>query len=190
MNIDIENNIKRIYQYFSIYAVRIEQLIGYCEFASCTVNTRDFFLIARHSLFPGISRLLEIFSPLKYYCLSQEHLPISIKRFFENEMSELYLWQIHSLMSVFHGRIQVVERENNSVAEVLKNLELVLKMLVKRPNENFMSLRVKRLLVEKREEGYADECNNFLFEVANLYERCLEYLRKWITPMEEFACFK
>ena len=29
---------------------------------------------------------------------------------------------MHSSMSVFHGRIQVVERENNSVAEVLENL--------------------------------------------------------------------
>ena len=105
-------------------------------------------------------------------------------------MSELYLWHMHSLMSMFHGRIQVIERANNSVAEVLENLELVHNMLVERKNENFMPLTVKKLLVEKREEGYKDECKNFLFEVANLYERCLEYLRKWMKPMEEFACFK
>ena len=61
---------------------------------------------------------------------------------------------MHSLMSVFHGRIQVVERENNAVAEVLENLKLVHKVLVERKNENFMSLTVKTLLVEKREEGY------------------------------------
>ena len=83
-------------------------------------------------------------------------------------MSELNLWHMHSLLSVFHGCIQVVERENNSIAEVLENLELVHKVLVERKNENFMFLTVKRLLVEKREEGYEDECNNFLFEVANL----------------------
>ena len=35
-----------------------------------------------------------------------------------------------------------------------------------------MFLTVERLFVEKREEGYEDECNNFLYEVANLYERC------------------
>ena len=44
--------------------------------------------------------------------------------------------------------------------------------------------------MNEREEGYEDECNNFLSEVANLYERCLEYLCKWMKPMEEFACFK
>ena len=64
----------------------------------------------------------------------------------------------------------MVERENNSVAEVLENLELVRKVLVERKNENFMSLTVKRLLVEKREEGYEDKCNDFLSEVTNLYE--------------------
>ena len=115
---------------------------------------------------------------MKSYFLSQEHPPIVIKRFFENEMSELYLWHMHSLTSVFHGRIQVVERENSSVAEVLENLKLVHKLLVERKNENLKSLTVKRLLVEKREKGYEDECNNFLSEVANLYERCLEYLCK------------
>ena len=83
---------------------------------------------------------------------------------------------MHSLMSVFHGRIQVVERESNSVAEVLESLELVHKVLVERKNEDCMSLTVKMLLVEKREEGYGDECNNFLSEVVNLYERCLQYL--------------
>ena len=56
---------------------------------------------------------------------------------------------------------QVFERENNSVAEVLENLELVHRVLVERKNKNFMSLTVKRLLVEKREVGYEDECNNF-----------------------------
>ena len=105
-------------------------------------------------------------------------------------MRELYLWHMHSLMSVFHRRIQVVKRENNSVAEVQENLELIHKVVVERKNENFMSLTVKRFLVEKKEEENEDECKNFLSEVANLYERCLEYLCKWMKPMEEFAYFK
>ena len=191
MNNDIENNINKIYQYFSVYTVRIEQLKEYYEFTNC-----EYKRLLSHSktrwlsLFPGISRLLKMFSPFKPYFLSQEHPPIVIKRFFESGMSELYIWHMRSLMSVFHKRIQVVERENNFVAEAKENLELVHKVLVKRKNENFTSLTVKRLLVEEREEGYEDECNNFLLEVANLNERCLEYLCKWMKLMEEFACFK
>ena len=34
MNIDIENNANKIYQYFSVYTVRIEQLKEYREFAN------------------------------------------------------------------------------------------------------------------------------------------------------------
>ena len=32
--------------------------------------------------------------------------------------------------------------------------------------------------------------HQFFSEVANLCERCLEYLCKWMKPMEEFACLK
>ena len=35
INIDIENNINKIYQYFSIYTVRTKQLKKYFEFANC-----------------------------------------------------------------------------------------------------------------------------------------------------------
>ena len=55
---------------------------------------------------------------------------------------------MHSIMSVFHERIQLVERENNSVAETLENLELVHKVLVERKNENFMSLTARQLKKE------------------------------------------
>ena len=46
MNIDIENNINKIYQYFSLYTVRTEQLKEYCEFANCEYK-RFLSLIAR-----------------------------------------------------------------------------------------------------------------------------------------------
>ena len=151
MNMDIENNINKIYQYFSIYTIKTKQLKGYSEFANCEYKRLLSYGKTRWlSLFPEISRLLEMLLPLKSNFLSQEYPPIVIKRFFENEMSDLYLWHMHSLMSVFHKRIQVIERENNSVAEVLENLELVHKVLVERKNENFMSLAVKKLLKKRR----------------------------------------
>ena len=82
MNIDIESNINKIYRYFSIYTVRTEQLKEYCKFANC-----EYKRLLSHSktcwlfLYPGISRLLEMFSPQKSYFLSQKHPPIVVKRF-------------------------------------------------------------------------------------------------------------
>ena len=58
-------------------------------------------------------------------------------------MCELYLWHKHTLMCMFYKRIQVIEGANNSVAEVLENLELVHKVLLERKNENFMPFTVK-----------------------------------------------
>ena len=71
MTIGIENNINKIYQYFSIYTVRTEQLKEYCEFANCEYKRFLSHSKTRWlSLFPGISRLLEMFQSLKSYFLS------------------------------------------------------------------------------------------------------------------------
>ena len=133
MSIDIENTINKIYQYFSIYAVRTEQLKGYCEFAVVQYRKLQSHSKTRWlSLFPGITRLIEMFLPVKSFFLSQEHPPTIIKQFFENEMSEIYLWHLHSLMSVFHTHIQIVEKANNSVVGVLTSLESIHEILEER----------------------------------------------------------
>ena len=101
MNIDIESNINKIYLYFSIYTVRTEQLKEYCKFANC-----EYKRLLSHSkthwlsLVRGISRLLEMFSSLKSYFLSQKHPPIVIKRFFENETSELIIPLTYALTNI------------------------------------------------------------------------------------------
>ena len=120
---------------------------------------------------------IEMFIPLKSFFLSQEHPPTTIKQFFGNEISEIYIWHLHSLFSVFHTHIQAVERASNSVVDVT-SLDSVQKILEERKNQNFLSLKVKGLLSQKRSEGYEIESKNFLSEVANLYENCLQYLNK------------
>ena len=133
-----------------------------------------------------MTRLIEMFVPLKSFFLSQEHPPTIIKQFFENELSEIYIWYLHSLLfSVFHTHIQAVERASNSVVEVLTSLVSVQKLPEERKNQNFLFLKVKELLSQKRSEGYEIEGKNFLSEVANLYENYLQYLNKWMKPLEE-----
>ena len=68
MNIDIENNIDKMYQYFSIYTVRTEQLKEYCEFGNCEYKRLLSHRKTRWlSLFPVISKMLEMFSAMKSY---------------------------------------------------------------------------------------------------------------------------
>lgn len=112
-----------------------------------------------------------------------------IKGFFENPFSEIYLWHMHSLMSVFHNHIQEMERENNSIMEVKKILSSIHNILIERKNNNFMFLKVKELLAENRREELEEGCDEFIADVLGMYSSCLEFLEKWMTPMEEFLSF-
>ncbi|KAK4323049.1 hypothetical protein Pmani_006233 [Petrolisthes manimaculis] len=63
-------------------------------------------------------------------------------------------------------------------------------MLVERKSQQFMSLKVKGLLAKLRTDGHDEECDKFCAEVDNLYGRCIDYIEKWMKPMEDFSCFK
>ena len=140
MDIDIRNIINKIYQHFHIYTVRTEQRKEYCEFAEVEYRKHLSHSKSRWlSLFPGITRLIERFPALKSFFLSQEQPPTVIRTFFENEMSEIYLWHMHSLMAVFHTHIETIEKKSNFVVEVLTNLESVYKVLAERKNQHFIS---------------------------------------------------
>ncbi len=96
---------------------------------------------------------------------------------------------MHSLMSVFHTYIQQMGKENNFIMEVKKILNIIHNLLLERKSNNFMSLKVKGLLAENSRNGLGEGCDKFCADVQGLYSACLEYLEKWITPMEEFSTF-
>ena len=190
LDLDIESIILKIYNYFSIYTVRTEQLKEYCDFVAVEYRQLLYHSKTRWlSLFPGIQRLLQMFPALKSYFLSQEKPPAVIRNFFCNDLSEIYLWHMQSLMSVFHSHIEEIERENNSLIEVISCLKSVQSVLKCRAQEGFMSLKVKQLLAELRRDGQDDLCDAFCSQVTLLYTTCLEYLEMWTTPLEEFSGF-
>ncbi|KAJ4938877.1 hypothetical protein JOQ06_028343 [Pogonophryne albipinna] len=104
-----------------------------------------------------------MFPALKAFFLSQQKPPIVIKKFFENEFSEIYLWHMHSLMSAFHTHIQHMEKEKNSIMELRDYWHKSVVMdLVRNMTSSVLMCKA---------------CT------------CLEYLEKWMTPMEEFSTF-
>jgi hypothetical protein len=128
LEIDVENIIFKMYQYFHIYTVRTEELKEYCDFDE--IEYRQLFSHRETrwlSSFPGIERLIQMFQALKSHFLSQEKPPTVIKRFFEHEFIKIYLCQMHSLMSLFQLHIQRIERESSSVVEVLNSLNSIKK---------------------------------------------------------------
>jgi len=130
-----------------------------------------------------------MFPALKSFFLSQDKPPAVIRNFFENDLSELYLWHMHSLMSVFQSHIEKIERENNSLLEVMKCLKSVQSVLRCRAHAGLMPLKVKELLAKLRRDGLDDRCDAFCSQVTLLYTTCLEYLEMWTVPLEEFNGF-
>ncbi|XP_026577594.1 uncharacterized protein LOC113450574 [Pseudonaja textilis] len=190
LEVDVENIILKIYQYFHIYTVRAESLQEYCEFVEV-----EYKRLLSHSktrwlsLFPGITKLLQMHSALKSFFLGQSNPPAVLKSFFEHEFSELYLWHMHSLMNAFHLHIEEMERENNSLVEVMKTLDSVHTILLDRRAQNFMSLTVKGMLADKRKEGLEEGCDAFSDAVRRLYSHCIDYLEMWMSSLQEFSCF-
>lgn len=179
----------KIYQYFHIYTVRTENLKEYCDFVDTEYRRMLSHSKSRWlSLFLGIESMLQMFPALKASFLSQQKPPIVIKKFFENDFSEIYLWHMLSLMSVFHTYIQQMEKIN-SIMEVKKILNSIHNILLECKSKNFMSLKVKGLLAENRRDGLGEGCDKFCADVQDLYSACLEYPEKWMSPMEEFSTF-
>lgn len=113
------------------------------------------------SLFPAVERVLTLFAALKSYFISQEKTPKIIENFFRSDFSEIYLFFFHSFMSIFHEKIARIEKESNSVLEVLEIIDQVIKTLSERYSNRFLSLNVKTAFAKIRKEGQDKECDNF-----------------------------
>jgi hypothetical protein len=78
--VDVEAVVNKIFQYFHIYTVRVEELKEFCDFVDIeykqvlgSVKTRWL------SLQPAIIRVTDLFPGLKFYFLSQEKCPMTLK---------------------------------------------------------------------------------------------------------------
>ncbi|XP_023231785.1 uncharacterized protein LOC111631712 [Centruroides sculpturatus] len=145
--IEIEALVVKIYKFFYIYTVRVTQLKEFCEFVDVEYkkvlkhgNTR--FL----SLLPAIDRILEIYEGLKSYFISQEHCPMMIKQFFDNDCSEMYLWFVQGQLKLFNKAILIMESTNASATDIISELGKLKTNLQERRDNKFMPQEAKKLL--------------------------------------------
>ncbi|CAK1554358.1 unnamed protein product [Leptosia nina] len=112
--VDIDSIILKIYNFFSIYTVRTEAFKEFCETAELEYKQLLYHSKTRWpSLFPAIERILKLYRPLLNYFESIERPPVLIKQFFENPLSEAYLFLIHSITHTIHTKIQTLEKGDN-----------------------------------------------------------------------------
>lgn len=185
-NVDVQVIVMKIFNHFSIYSKRVNELKELCDYVS--VKYQDLLSHSKTrwlSLLPAIERILKLFSPLKAYFLSSESCPKILKDFFQNELSEAYLWFLHSQMSVFYSSIMKLERERNSICEGSCILDNVINKLKDRGDSNFLSISVKGCLKDKPESLV----NSFKEETKIFYSICYAYIQKWMPAFRDLNCF-
>ncbi|XP_062449000.1 uncharacterized protein LOC134149786 isoform X2 [Rhea pennata] len=191
LEVDIQSVVWKIYTYVSVYAVCVEPLKDFLEFAK-----REYRRLLYHGrtpwllLLPAITRLLQAFPVLKSFFLSLNKPPFAIKSFFEDDFSEIYLQHLASQVAVFDMHLKTLAREDNSLSEVLGVLASVRRTLLERRAHNFMSLRVKELLAERRAAGRDGQCDAFCRCVQSLYVAFLEYLDAQMGQFDALSCFQ
>ncbi|CAG4966998.1 unnamed protein product [Parnassius apollo] len=91
-------------------------------------------------------------------------------------------------MATFHKRIASLEKEKNSIAEVLSALNGTIESLNQRIEQNFIPLKVRELF-QKHNITAADQTqiNN---EIKQMYEECINYINLWITPLQSVKCYE
>jgi hypothetical protein len=137
-----------------------------------------------------MEQLLHMFPTVKsFFFLFQSNLPVILKKLFENELAEVYLCHLHSIMSMLLRNIQEIERERNSVLEVLAVLQSVCQQLQHRIEERFLSLKTQEILSKGKKDGMEKEADHFVKEACTVYKVCFEYLLKWTVSFNEFDCF-
>lgn len=145
--VDVDSVILKIHNYFSIYTVRTEVFKEFCAEADTQYRQLLYHSKTRWlSLYPAIERVLLIYKPLKDYFESLEKPPVSLKQFFDNHLSEAYLFLIHSTMNILHSQIEKLERNDNSILETKKILSTILKSLNDRLTNRFLPFKVQAIL--------------------------------------------
>jgi hypothetical protein len=192
LSCDIDQIVFKIFSYFSIYTVRTERLKEFCEFVNVEYRTLLSYSKTRWlSLLPAVERILKLFDALKSFFLSEEKAPKTLLDFFNNSLSEAYLWFIHSEASAVHYQILKIEGRYKSVIDVLDVLNATLSTAEGKKDTNFIPASVKTILRKNEESGLTckKDIKKFHDETSQFHETFVSYLSKWITPLKKYSVF-
>ena len=59
-----------------------------------------------------------------------------------------------------------------------------------RQSQQSVSIKVKSMLKDLRDNGFSHKADEFMTDFSILYSSCAEYLTMWTTSLKEFDCFQ
>jgi hypothetical protein len=86
-----------------------------------------------------IERVLKMFLPQKLYFKSQEKWPLFLLNFFENSLSGVWLYFVHSQASSFHEEVKKVGGQTVIVFEVIDSIDGLKTTVICKPEDCFLS---------------------------------------------------
>lgn len=157
--IDVQTFIAKIYSYFYIYTVRVNELKEFCEFVDIEYKKLLGYSATRWlALRPAVERILQIYPALKSYFASHDT----------------------AILKIEGQDISVIE--TRSIYNELKT------KLAERKANVFMPLQVRQNLKKLEEEGIIKPAV-FKEKVVEFYETCLQYLKEWEGHFEHMEKF-
>jgi hypothetical protein len=123
--IDVEAIVNKIFQYFHIYMVQVEELKEFCDFTDAeykqilgSVKTRWL------SLQPAITRVISVFPTLKSYLFSQEKCPMTLAKMFNDPVSLVWIYFLESQIKVCSISMNKTQSDSISHSEVAPKLDI------------------------------------------------------------------
>lgn len=102
MPFDVESTVVKIYSHFYIYTVRLTKLKEFCDSVGTEYQRLNGYSKTRFlALFSSIESILRIFDGLKEYFLTDSSSPKSLKTFFEDPMSKIWLLFLRDQVRIF-----------------------------------------------------------------------------------------
>lgn len=186
---DVENITAKIYSYFYIYTVRVESLKDFCESAEIEYKRILGYSKTRWlALLSAVQNILKIYEPLKSYFLSQDRCPRILQPFFENDTSQIWLQFIHNQATLFNNDVKIIDGNKISIVEVSNEVNNLKTKLREKTDDDYVPLVIRKD-VTRLEEQDAIKRPNFVKEVRNFYNNCLEYREEWIVQFEDIKNF-
>ncbi|CAH1099089.1 unnamed protein product [Psylliodes chrysocephalus] len=146
--IDLESLVVKIYKYVHIYTVRVTQLQEFC-----TLVNVEYKKLLQHG----------------------KQCPLAIKKFFDDERGELYLWFVHGQLQLFNQTILNMEKSDVSATDVAMQMIRLKTNLQDRLENKFIPHGAKQIL-KKLEGDLRVNINEFNEEICGFYRRAIQYL--------------
>jgi hypothetical protein len=124
--IDAEQIVAKLHNYFNIYTVRVAHLEEFCQFIDVEYRKLLGYSKTRWlALLPAVERILHMFKPLKSYFMSINQCPAAIKLFFDNPLSEAWMFFIQSQAALFNKVTTTIQYQQGTAMDVRKQLQKI-----------------------------------------------------------------